>query len=153
MHLPPLPTHNMGSITVSHQGAAIVAVTSGVTYLGVQNNPTSPRGFRRIQLASSHPEETETTHLIESGGFPWPFPADVDLLPLELKIFPRSSDGLVRALCWLPGGQYGHIHRATMTASSGFLLGVLLPMAAYQTITPNQLDTLLAIRDAQPIAA
>lgn len=153
MHLPPLPKHNMGSITVSHDGAAVVAVTSGVSYLGVQDSPTSPRGFRRIQLASSHTNDPQTTDSIESGCFPAPFPTDVDLLPLELKIFPRSSDGLVRALCWLPGGQHGHIHRATITTASGFLLGVMLPMAACQTITPDQLVTLLDIRDTLPIAA
>lgn len=137
----------MGTITLTATGFAMIDMPDGMTFFGTQEDPPSPRGYRRIPLAVATVSESKLNQLILGGGYPSPFPNDMDLVPMDLKVFPASADGLVRGLCWLPSSDAnGAINRVTMRKIGNVWDGLVLPMNAYLSLSKDHLDVLLEVR-------
>lgn len=138
-----------GFVDVDEDGNILLRLPDGRSYAG----QTFKAGATTFRVGTVHCRSFRHAHLdLElnaDGGLPVHRPDNVEIWPLQVKIFPSSKDGLVRGLVWLPdrvGRSGGTIYRLTMRSDRHALRGVTLPLSVYTHVDARMLESYLGGR-------
>lgn len=123
-----------------NHGHVVLTLADGRTYEGRAVEPR-PNEFL-VGTLSGVGDDT----LNADGSRPVYWPDNLDLWPMQIKVFRPGKDGLRRGVVWLPharGRLRGELYRVTAVSRQSGLHGVVIEMMAYRHVGADELDGLL----------